>query len=113
MLPYTDLPWTEVLDYVQTAEKLGFEAVFVAEAYSYDSVSIMGALAVKTDRIKIGSGIFNVFSRSAALIAQSAGALDMLSNGRFILGLGTSGPQVVQGFHGVPFEKPLPRTREY
>ena len=112
MLPYTDLPWSEVVEYVQTAEKLGFEAVFVAEAYSYDSVSIMGALATKTDRIKIGAGILNVFSRTPALIAQSASAIDMLSNGRFILGLGTSGPQVVQGWHGVKFEKPLQRTRE-
>jgi F420-dependent oxidoreductase-like protein len=72
----------------------------------------MAALAVKTERIKIGAGILNVFSRSPALLAQSAGALDMLSNGRFILGLGTSGPQVVQGWHGIPFEKPLQRTRE-
>jgi F420-dependent oxidoreductase-like protein len=111
-LPYTDTPWPEVVEYVQEAERLGFEAVFVAEAYSYDAVSIMAALAVKTERIKIASGILNVFSRSPALLAQSAGALDMLSNGRFILGLGTSGPQVVQGWHGVPFEKPLQRTRE-
>jgi F420-dependent oxidoreductase-like protein len=111
-LPYTDTPWPEVVEYVQEAERLGFEAVFVAEAYSYDAVSIMAALAVKTERIKIASGILNVFSRSPALLAQSAGALDMLSNGRFILGLGTSGPQVVQGWHGIPFEKPLQRTRE-
>ena len=112
-IPYTDLPWGEVVEYVQAAEKLGYEAVFVPEAYSYDSVSIMAALAVQTEKIKIASGILNVFSRSAALVAQSAGAIDMLSNGRFILGLGTSGPQVVQGWHGVPFEKPLQRTREY
>jgi F420-dependent oxidoreductase-like protein len=112
-IPYTDLPWAEVVEYVQAAEKLGFEAVFVPEAYSYDAVSIMAALAVETERIKIASGILNVFSRSAALIAQSASAIDMLSGGRFILGLGTSGPQVVQGYHGVPFEKPLQRTREY
>ncbi|MFN2465239.1 MAG: LLM class F420-dependent oxidoreductase [Candidatus Dormibacteria bacterium] len=111
-LPYTDTPWPEVVEYVQVAEKLGYEAVFVAEAYSYDAVSIMAALAVQTERIKIGAGILNVFSRSPALLAQSAGALDMLSNGRLILGLGTSGPQVVQGWHGVPFEKPLQRTRE-
>jgi F420-dependent oxidoreductase-like protein len=111
-LPYTDTPWPEVVEYVQEAERLGFEAVFVAEAYSYDAVSIMAALAVKTERIKIASGILNVFSRSPALLAQSAGALDMLSNGRFILGLDTSGPQVVQGWHGIPFEKPLQRTRE-
>ncbi|MEA2683888.1 MAG: hypothetical protein QOK05_2216 [Chloroflexota bacterium] len=111
-LPYTDTPWDEVVEYVQVAEKLGYEAVFVAEAYSYDAVSIMAALAMKTERIKIGAGILNVYSRSPALIAQSTGALDMLSNGRFILGLGTSGPQVVQGWHGIPFEKPLQRTRE-
>jgi F420-dependent oxidoreductase-like protein len=111
-LPYTDTPWDEVVAYVQVAEKLGYEAVFVAEAYSYDAISILAALAVKTERIKLGAGILNVYSRSPALIAQSAGALDMLSNGRFILGLGTSGPQVVQGWHGIPFEKPLQRTRE-
>jgi F420-dependent oxidoreductase-like protein len=111
-LPYTDTPWPEVVEFVQEAERLGFEAVFVAEAYSYDAVSIMSALAVKTERIKIGAGILNVFSRSPALIAQSAGAVDMLSKGRFILGLGTSGPQVVQGWHGIPFVKPLQRTRE-
>ena len=111
-LPYTDTPWDEVVEYVQVAEKLGYEAVFVAEAYSYDAVSMIAALAMKTERIKLGAGILNVFSRSPALLAQSAGALDMLSNGRFILGLGTSGPQVVQGWHGIPFEKPLQRTRE-
>src|SRR6202165_1364062 len=111
-LPYTDTPWPEVVEYVQEAERLGFEAVFVAEGYSYDAVSIMAALAMETGRIKIGAGILNVFSRSPALLAQSAGALDMLSGGRFILGLGTSGPQVVQGWHGIPFEKPLQRTRE-
>ena len=111
-LPYTDTPWEEVVEYVQAAERLGFEAVFVAEAYSYDAVSIIAALAMKTERIKIGAGILNVFSRSAALIAQSASALDMLSDGRFILGLGTSGPQVIQGWHGIAFDKPLQRTRE-
>ena len=111
-LPYTDTPWPEVVEYVQVAEKLGYEAVFVAEAYSYDAVSMIAALAMKTERIKLGAGILNVYSRSPALLAQSAGALDMLSGGRFILGLGTSGPQVVQGWHGIPFEKPLQRTRE-
>ncbi|GAC1335533.1 MAG: LLM class F420-dependent oxidoreductase [Candidatus Dormibacteria bacterium] len=111
-LPYVDTPWEEVVEYVQVAEKLGYEAVFVAEAYSYDAVSVIAALAMKTNRIKLGAGILNVYSRSPALLAQSAGALDMLSGGRFILGLGTSGPQVVQGWHGIPFEKPLQRTRE-
>jgi F420-dependent oxidoreductase-like protein len=111
-LPYTDADFAETLEYVQTAERLGYEAVFVAEAYSYDAVSIMAALAMRTERIKIAAGILNVFSRTPALLAQSAGALDMLSGGRLILGLGTSGPQVIQGWHGMPFEKPLQRTRE-
>ena len=113
MLPYTDIPWAEMVEYVQVAERVGFDTAFVAEAYSYDAVSIIAGLAVNTERIRLGSGILNVFSRSPALIAQSAGALDMLSQGRFILGLGTSGPQVIKGWHGVPFEKPLQRTREY
>jgi F420-dependent oxidoreductase-like protein len=111
-LPYTDTPYPDALDYVLAAEELGYEAVFVPEAYSYDAVSIIAALAVQTKRIKIGAGILNVFSRSPALLAQSASALDMLSGGRFILGLGTSGPQVIEGWHGVPFTKPLQRTRE-
>ena len=111
-LPYTDTPWAETVEFVQAAESLGFEAVFAAEAYSYDAVSILAALAMRTERIKLGAGILNVYSRSPALLAQSASALDMLSGGRLILGLGTSGPQVVQGWHGIPFEKPLQRTRE-
>jgi F420-dependent oxidoreductase-like protein len=112
-LPYTDnVPFDESVELVQTAERLGYAAVFVAEAYGFDSVSLMAALAVRTERIGIGSGILNVYSRSAALIGQTAASLDMLSGGRFILGLGSSGPQVIEGWHGVPFGKPLQRTRE-
>ena len=94
-------------------EKAGLDVVWVPEAYSFDAVSQMGYLAAKTDTIQIGSGILNVFSRTATCMAQTAAGLDFVSNGRFILGLGASGPQVIEGFHGVPYEKPMPRIRDY
>lgn len=94
-------------------EQAGLDVVWVAEAYSVDAVSQMGYLAAKTNRIEIGSGILNVYSRTASAMAQTAAGLDMVSNGRFILGLGASGPQVIEGFHGVPYEKPMARIKEY
>jgi len=94
-------------------EKAGLDVVWVPEAYSFDAVSQMAYLAAKTDRIEIGSGIVNVFSRTATCMAQTAAGLDMVSKGRFILGLGASGPQVIEGFHGVPYDKPMPRIRDY
>src|SRR6187399_28081 len=94
-------------------EKAGLDVVWVPEAYSFDAVSQMGYLAAKTETIEIGSGILNVFSRTATCMAQTAAGLDFVSNGRFILGLGASGAQVIEGFHGVPFEKPMPRIRDY
>lgn len=94
-------------------EKAGLDQVWVAEAYSYDSVSQIGYLAAKTERVEIGTGILNVFSRTPALMAMTAAGCDYVSNGRFILGLGASGPQVVEGFHGVPYDKPMQRIREY
>jgi F420-dependent oxidoreductase-like protein len=98
---------------VQELEAAGLDVVWVPEAYSFDAVSQMGYLAAKTERIEIGSGILNVFSRTATCMAQTAAGLDYVSNGRFILGLGASGPQVIEGFHGVPYEKPMPRIRDY
>ena len=98
---------------VQELEAAGLDVVWVPEAYSFDAVSQMGYLAAKTDRIEIGSGILNVFSRTATCMAQTAAGLDYVSDGRFILGLGASGPQVIEGFHGVPYEKPMPRIRDY
>jgi F420-dependent oxidoreductase-like protein len=86
--------------------------VWVPEAWGFDSVSMLGALAARTERIRLGTGIINVFSRTPALIGQTAATLDALSGGRFILGLGTSGHQVVAGWHGVPFDRPLQRIRE-
>ncbi|MDX2378517.1 MAG: LLM class F420-dependent oxidoreductase [Acidimicrobiia bacterium] len=94
-------------------EQAGLDLVWVPEAYSFDAVSQMGYLAAKTSTIEIGSGILNVYSRTASCIAQTAAGLDMLTNGRFVLGLGASGPQVIEGFHGVPYEKPMPRIRDY
>ena len=101
------------VDRVVELEKAGLDVVWVPEAYSFDAVSQMGYLAAKTSTIEIGSGILNVFSRTATCMAQTAAGLDYVSNGRFILGLGASGPQVIEGFHGVPYEKPMPRIRDY
>ena len=94
-------------------ENAGLDLVWVPEAYSFDAVSQLGYLAAKTSKIEIGTGIINVYSRTATCVAQTAAGLDFVSGGRFILGLGASGPQVIEGFHGVPYEKPMARIRDY
>ena len=98
---------------VQELEAAGLDIVWVPEAYSFDAVSQMGYLAAKTSTIQIGSGILNTYSRTATCMAQTAAGLDYVSGGRFVLGLGASGPQVIEGFHGVPYEKPMARIRDY
>ncbi|MEO6652140.1 MAG: LLM class F420-dependent oxidoreductase [Ilumatobacteraceae bacterium] len=98
---------------VRQLEAAGLDLVWVPEAYSFDSVSQMGFLAAKTSTIEIGAGILNTYSRTATCIAQTAAGLDYVSDGRFVLGLGASGPQVIEGFHGVPYVKPMPRIRDY
>jgi F420-dependent oxidoreductase-like protein len=98
---------------VQEAERLGFDSVWVAEAWGTDAVSVLGWLAAKTERIKLGSAIMQIPGRTPSNTAMTAATLDLLSGGRFLLGLGTSGPQVVEGWHGQPWGKPLGRTREY
>ncbi|MER6171028.1 LLM class F420-dependent oxidoreductase [Streptosporangium sp. NPDC001681] len=98
----------ELADY----EKAGLDIVFVAEAYSFDAVSQLGYIAAKTERLQIASGILPIYSRTPALLAMTAAGLDYVSDGRFTLGLGASGPQVIEGFHGVPYHAPLGRTRE-
>ncbi len=103
----------ESVERVVELEKAGAGVVWVSEAYSVDAVSRVGYLAAATETMEIGTGILNVYSRSAAAIAQTAAGCDMVSKGRFILGLGASGPQVVEGFHGMPYEKPMRRIREY
>jgi F420-dependent oxidoreductase-like protein len=94
-------------------ERAGLDQVWVAEAYSYDAISQIGYLAAKTDRVEIGTGIVNVYSRTAALMAMTAAGCDYVSDGRFVLGLGASGPQVIEGFHGVRFDQPMQRIKEY
>jgi F420-dependent oxidoreductase-like protein len=110
-LQYGDDPVANA-DSVIALEQAGLDVVWVAEAYSYDAVSLMGYLAARTERVQIGSGILPIYSRTPTLTAMSAAGLDALSGGRTILGLGASGPQVIEGFHGVPYDKPLARTRE-
>jgi F420-dependent oxidoreductase-like protein len=97
---------------VVALEQAGLDVVWVAEAYSFDAVSLMGYLAARTERVEIGSGILPLYSRTPTLTAMTAAGLDALSGGRAILGLGASGPQVIEGFHGVPYDKPVARTRE-
>ncbi len=97
---------------VVALEQAGLDVVWVAEAYSYDAVSLMGYLAARTERVQIGSGILPLYSRTPTLTAMTAAGLDALSDGRAILGLGASGPQVIEGFHGVPYDRPVARTRE-
>jgi F420-dependent oxidoreductase-like protein len=98
----------ELADY----EQAGLDIVFVPEAYSYDAVSQLGYIAAKTERLQIASGILQLYSRTPALTAMTAAGLDYVSGGRFTLGLGASGPQVIEGWHGVPYDAPIGRARE-
>ncbi|MYT19074.1 LLM class F420-dependent oxidoreductase [Streptomyces sp. SID7760] len=111
MLDYAGDP-RRAADEAAALEAAGLDAVWVAEAWGFDSPTIMGYLAARTERMKIGSAILNVYSRTPALVAQTAAGLDALSGGRALLGLGASGPQVVEGWHGKPYDKPIGRTRE-
>jgi F420-dependent oxidoreductase-like protein len=103
---------TAAADEVASLEKAGLDVVWVAEAYGFDAVSLLGYLAATTETVEIGAAILNVYSRTPALLAQVAAGLDAVSKGRFILGLGASGPQVIEGWHGIPYRKPMTRTRE-
>jgi len=103
----------DLIPMVQQAERLGYDTVWTAEAYGSDAITPLAYLASVTERIRLGTGICQLSARSPAAMAMTAMTLDHLSNGRFILGLGVSGPQVVEGWYGQPFSKPLARTREY
>ncbi|MBV9358299.1 MAG: LLM class F420-dependent oxidoreductase, partial [Chloroflexi bacterium] len=87
-------------------------AIWVPETWGFDAVTLLGYLAAKTERVQLGAGILPIYTRTPTLIAQTAAALDYLSDGRAILGLGSSGPQVIEGWHGVPFDRPVARLRE-
>src|SRR5438270_13164216 len=101
------------LEIVRTAESLGYDSVWTAEAYGSDSATILGWIAGQTTKIKIGSAIFQMPGRSPAMTAMTAATLDQLSDGRMLLGIGSSGPQVSEGWHGQRFGRQLQRTREY
>ncbi len=111
VLQYSDDPIVGA-DRAVAMERAGLDVVWVPEAYSFDAVSLMGYLAARTERVQIGSGILPIYTRTPTLTAMTAAGIDALSGGRMILGLGTSGPQVIEGFHGVPYDKPVARTRE-
>jgi F420-dependent oxidoreductase-like protein len=102
-----------VLPLVEHADRVGIDSVWAAEAYGSDAVTVLSFLAARTERIKLGSAILQMPARTPANTAMTAMTLDALSGGRFLLGLGLSGPQVVEGWHGVSYGKPLGRTREY
>jgi F420-dependent oxidoreductase-like protein len=97
---------------VPDLEHAGLDGVWIPEAYSFDAISLAGAMAYATTSVTIGTGIVNVYSRTPALLAMTAASLDQLSGGRFVLGLGASGPQVIEGFHGVPYTQPVERIRD-
>jgi F420-dependent oxidoreductase-like protein len=101
------------LEIVREAERLGYDSVWTAEAYGSDAATILGWIAGQTERIRIGSAIFQMPGRSPAMTAMTAATLDQLSGGRMILGIGSSGPQVAEGWHGQRFGRQIQRTREY
>src|SRR5579862_2497024 len=101
------------LKIVREAEKLGYDSVWAAEAYGSDTATVLGWLAGQTEKIRLGSAIFQMPARSAAMTAMTAATIDQLSGGRMLLGIGASGPQVAEGWHGQRFARQLQRTREY
>src|SRR6266545_152966 len=112
-LPYTEMhERAATLALAREAEALGYDAIWASELYSFDAFTTLTHLAGGTERIKLGTNIANIYARSPAMLASTSASLDQLSGGRFILGIGVSGPQVIEGWHGVPYDKPLKRTRE-
>jgi F420-dependent oxidoreductase-like protein len=105
--------WDDLVEYVEAADRLGVDSAWSAEAWGMDSVASLGYFAGRTSRIRLGTGIMQVSSRTPAMAAMTALSLAQLSGDRFCLGLGLSGPQVVEGLHGAAFERPLGRLREY
>ena len=109
-------PWFSLEEQVDLAilgDELGLDSVWISEAWGQDAVSVLGLLAGRTERIALGSGLMQIPARQPAATAMAAASLDVISGGRFRLGLGVSGPQVSEGWYGVPFARPLTRTREY
>lgn len=113
-----EIPYTDIADrdgnvrLAKQAEDLGYDSIWCSEVYTYDAFTTLAHLACHTSSIRLGTNIAQIFARTPALTASTSAALDQLSEGRFILGLGASGPQVIEGWHGVPYDKPVQRTRE-
>jgi F420-dependent oxidoreductase-like protein len=105
--------WNSVMEKVRIADELGYDSIWLGESWGYELFTSMADLVRVTKRIKIGAGIANIYSRTPALIASTIATLDQRSDGRMILGLGPSGANVIEHWHGVPFQKPVQRTREY
>lgn len=103
----------EMVRAARVADDSGIDTLWIPEAWSYDLVPVITEILLNTKRLKVGTGIMNCFSRSPALVAMTTATLDEIGEGRFVLGLGTSGQNVIEGFHGIPFSKPLTRLREY
>src|ERR671933_1900147 len=103
----------ELVRLAQEAERLGYDSAWAAEAWGTDAVTVLSWVAATTTRLKVGSAILQIAGRTPANTAMTAATLDLMSGGRFLLGLGVSGPQVVEGWHGQPWGKPLTKTREY
>ena len=103
--------WAQTVDFVREAEKLGLDICWVAEAWGAEAPSVLGYLAARTERMLLGSGIIQLGTRTPMAIARAAITLSNISGGRFLLGLGASGPQVIEGLHGVTFGRPLTRMR--
>jgi F420-dependent oxidoreductase-like protein len=104
--------WDDASAYAVEAERLGIDYVWSAEAWGHDAITPLAFVAARTSRIRLGTAIIQVGTRTPALVAMTAMSLDAMSNGRFILGFGVSGPQVIEGWHGIPFDRPLTRMRE-
>ncbi len=104
--------WEDASQYVVEAERLGVDCVWSHESWGYDAVTPLAFVAARTSRIQLGTGIIQAGTRTPALIAMTAMSLASMSRGRFLLGLGVSGPQVIEGWHGIRFDRPVTRMRE-
>src|SRR2546426_9337250 len=112
-LSYTDYEHRDdMVTLARAAEAEGFDVIWAPEVYTYDAFTTLTHLACNTSTIKLGTNIAQIYARTPALLATSAASLDQLSGGRFVLGVGASGPQVIEGWHGVPYDRPIQRTRE-
>ena len=110
---YNGQDWDQLVDYTMAADRMGVDQAWSAEAWGMDAIVPLAYLAAKTEKIKLGTGILQISARVPSMAAMTAQSLDTVSKGRFILGLGVSGPQVLEGLHGAAFAKPLSRLREY